>query len=155
MEDRISFDIFNKNKKKTQETNDRDADEIKVTGAIVTTNKGMRVKTKKNVTQTDTWGEGADIKALEGASMEDMPAPKKTSGGKFTNSKKRNINWNSKLDTVPEKPKAPSKVGTWGTETKTKSQWGASSNVKSKDTFVWEEPRKINCKTRRSKSNLD
>ena len=122
MTDRINFDMFSKNKSKKQTTNERDADEIKVTGAIITTDKKKGVKGKKTITQTDTWGEGEDIKALEGVSMEDKPKPNISNKGRFTNTKNKNINWNKKLDSIPEK-KTTNKMGTWDTEVKPKNTW--------------------------------
>lgn len=135
MTDRIVFDIFNKDKNQKQKNNERDADEIKISGAIITTDKKMGTKGKKTVTQTDIWDEGAEIKILEGATMEDMPAHKKSTG-KFINTKKKNINWNKSLKPISEenKPKVPSKVGTWGTQPK-KSSWNDPPKIKSKKNF--------------------
>jgi hypothetical protein len=127
MDNRITFDIFDKGKKKKQKTNERDADEIKVTGVTVTTDKNASKKGKKTVTQTDIWSEGAEIKALEGATMEDQPNPKKTSG-KFTNSKKKRTNWNTPLTPVQETKKVPAKVGTWGTSKN--SSWKKETSSK-------------------------
>jgi hypothetical protein len=121
MADRIVFDMFDKSKNKKQTTNERDADEIKVTGAIITTDKNVSKKGKKTIKQTDIWGEGSEIKALEGATMEDKPLPAKTSG-KFTNSKKVRTNWNAPLKQATETKKAPAKVGTWGDKPR-KSSW--------------------------------
>lgn len=133
MAEKISFDMFSKNKKNTQTQNERDADEIKVTGAIITTDKKLGTKTKKNVTQTDTWGEGADIKALEGATMEDKPMPKTGKSGRFTNSKNKRINWNSKLETSKPATKPPTQIGTWGEETKPKNQWNTPAKFTSRE----------------------
>ena len=96
----------------------------------------MGTKGKKTVTQTDIWNEGAEIKALEGATMEDMPAHKKSSG-KFKNSKKRNVNWNKPLKTVEEgKAKPPTKIGTWGAEPR-KSSWNEKPKMKGKEYFKY------------------
>ena len=123
------FDIFDKGNGKKKTQNERDADEIKVTGAIITTDKKVGTKGKKTVTQTDVWSEGAEIKALVGATMEDKPRPKKGKG-KFTNSKIRNTDWNKPLNAPAEKPK-PKPVGTWGDEKKTRvGTWGSSAPKK-------------------------
>jgi len=119
--------MFDKSKKKKQTTNERDADEIKVTGAIITTDKNVSKKGKKTITQTDIWGEGSEIKALEGATMEDRPNPTKPTG-KFTNSKNKRTNWNTPLAKPTEKPKTTAPVGTW--DNKRKSSWNDKAKPK-------------------------
>ena len=127
MTDRIVFDMFDKSKNKKQTTNDRDADEIKVTGAIITTDKNVSKKGKKTITQTDIWGEGSEMKALEGATMEDRPNPTKPTG-KFTNSKTKRTNWNTPLTKPTEKPKTKAPVGTW--DNQRKSSWNDQAKPK-------------------------
>ena len=132
MTDRIVFDIFNKDKNQKKKNNERDADEIKISGAIITTDKKIGTKGKKTITQTDIWNEGAEIKALEGATMEDMPAHKKSTG-KFINTKKKNVNWNKPLNTIKEGQSKPAtKIGTWGAEPR-KSSWNEKPKIKSTD----------------------
>lgn len=129
MKGKIVFDIFDKDKNKKKTQNERDADEIKVTGAIITTDKKGGIKGKKTVTQTDVWSEGAEIKALEGATMEDRPRPKKTTG-KFTNSKAKRVNWNNPINLAQGEQPKPKPVGTWGDEKKTATTTGTWGNEK-------------------------
>ena len=137
MNNRIVFDDFKKKNKNKKQNRQVDEDEFAVLGGKITEDAKKTKNVKRTTQATGGWGDEDATETmgfLVGKEKDEKPKPQipLTGASRFTNTKKKNINWNTKLegakDPVKIKP-SNKKIGTWGDEP-SKNAWNNKNTGK-------------------------
>lgn len=137
MNNRIVFDDFKKKNKNKKQNRQVDEDEFAVLGGKLTEDAKKTKNVKRTNQTTGGWGDEdqtATMGFLVGKAKDEKPQPQANKNGasRFTNTKKKNINWNSKLEGAPDRVEikpTQKKIGTWGDEPK-QNAWNSKASGK-------------------------